>query len=130
MRGRSRKLVAHASSIEIGRRRRPTTDEYPIGSGARIEKELRSLGRDEFLAMLAHELRNPLAPIRTAVQVFREVPLPDPRLESARDTIERQVDQLSRLVDELVDVARLTRGMVRLRRERVGVDRIVSAAVE
>lgn len=125
------KLAALTSEpAETGAFRRAETDEHPIGTGARIDAELGPLGRDEFLAMLAHELRNPLAPIRTAVQVFREVELSDTRLESARDTIERQVDQLSRLVDDLVEVARLTRGLIQLRGERIAIDRVVTEAVD
>ena len=59
---------------------------------------------DEFLAMLAHEFRNPLAPIRSAVEIMRVIGQKDHALEKAREMISRQVDQLSRLVDQLLDV--------------------------
>jgi PAS domain S-box-containing protein len=86
--------------------------------------------KDEFLAMLAHELRNPLAPIRNAVQIFRVKGSPVPELQWARDVIDRQVQQMTRLVDDLLDVSRITKGKIELRRERVDLATIVSAAVE
>ncbi len=71
--------------------------------------------------MLAHELRNPLAPIRTAVQLMRFKELPEEQRVRARDIIERQVDQLVRLIDDLMDVSRITRGMITLHREPIDV---------
>src|SRR5207237_8584743 len=65
--------------------------------------------KDEFLAMLAHELRNPLAPIRTATEVLRLIGPHDANLAAARDLIERQVTHLARLVDDLLDVSRISR---------------------
>ena len=67
--------------------------------------------------MLAHELRNPLAPIRNAVQLMRMKPLQDPQLVWSRDVIERQLSQLTRLVDDLLDVSRITRGKINLTRQ-------------
>ncbi|HYV06050.1 MAG TPA: ATP-binding protein, partial [Blastocatellia bacterium] len=86
--------------------------------------------KDEFLAMLAHELRNPLAPIRNAVHIFRRVGPPSPELQWANDVIDRQVHQMTRLVDDLLDVSRITRGKIELRKERVELSSIVSSAVE
>jgi signal transduction histidine kinase len=86
--------------------------------------------KNEFLAMLAHELRNPLAPILNAAQLMRLRGLGDPALAWARDVVERQAQHLTRLVDDLVDVARLTRGRVELRRQEVTLAEIVSRAVE
>jgi PAS domain S-box-containing protein len=85
--------------------------------------------KDEFLAMLSHELRNPLAPIRNAVHVLQTF---DTGVEigQAREVIERQVTHLARLVDDLLDVSRITRGKVALRPELVGLDEIVARAVE
>ncbi len=83
--------------------------------------------KDEFLAVLSHELRNPLAPIRNAVELLRGGEAGRGR---ARDVIERQVAQLSRLVDDLLDVSRITRGKVTLRRERVSLSEVVARAVE
>jgi PAS domain S-box-containing protein len=81
--------------------------------------------RNEFLAMLAHELRNPLAPVRNALQILR---LPDTQpaiAEWARAMIDRQIGHLARLIDDLLDMSRLTRGLVRLKRERLDLGRLV-----
>jgi len=86
--------------------------------------------KDEFLAMLAHELRNPLAPIRTAVQLLRLKELAEPHRSRARDVIERQVEHLVNLIDDLLDVSRITRGMITLQLEPVLLGAIVARAVE
>ncbi|OLE79012.1 MAG: hypothetical protein AUF76_17900 [Acidobacteria bacterium 13_1_20CM_2_65_9] len=86
--------------------------------------------KDEFLAMLAHELRNPLAPIRTAVQLLRLKELGESQRTRARDVIERQVEHLVRLIDDLLDVARITRGMITLHREPVLIGAIIARAIE
>jgi PAS domain S-box-containing protein len=95
-------------------------------------RELKESGRmkDEFLATLAHELRNPLAPIRNAADILKQHGPRDPELVWARQVIERQAEHLSRLVDDLLDVSRITRGKIELRRERIPVSVIVSSAVE
>jgi PAS domain S-box-containing protein len=85
--------------------------------------------KDEFLAMLSHELRNPLAPIRNAVHVLQEVE-GGPELGMARDVIDRQVTHLARLVDDLLDVSRITRGKVALRREPLVLSEVIARAVE
>ncbi|HKV08688.1 MAG TPA: MEDS domain-containing protein [Thermoanaerobaculia bacterium] len=95
---------------------------------AELQSALR--GRDEFLAMLAHELRNPLAPIRNATQVIQLLGSTDNHLSWARDVIDRQVRQLARLVDDLLDVSRVTRGKVELHREEVDVTAVIAQAVE
>jgi signal transduction histidine kinase len=86
--------------------------------------------KDEFLATLAHELRNPLAPIRNAVELLRIMNPPDPELRDARDIIERQVRQMTRLVDDLLDVSRITSGKINLQRERVTLRTVLTDAVE
>jgi signal transduction histidine kinase len=86
--------------------------------------------KDEFLAILAHELRNPLAPIRTAVQLLRNRELPEAHSMRTREVIERQVQHLVCLIDDLLDVSRITRGMITLQRERVLIDAVVARAVE
>jgi signal transduction histidine kinase len=86
--------------------------------------------KDEFLAILAHELRNPLAPIRTAVQLLRKRDLAEAQNTRAREVIERQVQHLVCLIDDLLDVSRITRGMITLQRERVLIDAVVARAVE
>jgi CheY-like chemotaxis protein/two-component sensor histidine kinase len=80
--------------------------------------------------MLAHELRNPLAPIRNAVEILRMLDIPDPNICWANDVIARQVEQLVRLVDDLLDISRITGGKIQLRREPVDVAVAVARAVE
>ena len=77
--------------------------------------------KDNFIATLAHELRNPLAPIRNAVQLLRSGGHDDPQLAWCRDVIDRQVTQMARLLEDLLDVSRLTRGQFALRRERLAL---------
>jgi signal transduction histidine kinase/PAS domain-containing protein len=86
--------------------------------------------KDEFLAILAHELRNPLAPIRNAVQIYRAKGPSVPELQWATDVIDRQVHQMTRLVDDLLDVSRITTGKIELRKERVELAVVVNSAVE
>ncbi len=96
-----------------------------------IEAELQDadVRKDEFLATLAHELRNPLAPIRNAVQIMQLTR--DERVhENARKIIERQLRQMVHLVDDLLDVSRISQGKVELRREQADVSDVVVAAVE
>jgi PAS domain S-box-containing protein len=75
--------------------------------------------KSEFLAVLSHELRNPLAPLRNAVHLLGRVPADAPQARRAREVIERQVDHLARLVDDILDVTRLSRGKVTLARQRL-----------
>jgi signal transduction histidine kinase/CheY-like chemotaxis protein len=87
--------------------------------------------KDEFLAMLAHELRNPLAPISNANELLgRILSVPDPRVESAIATTKRQVAQLRRLVDDLLDVSRVTQGRIELQRRPIEVAHIIVPAIE
>ncbi|SOE97189.1 PAS domain S-box-containing protein [Burkholderia sp. D7] len=86
--------------------------------------------KDEFLAMLSHELRNPLAPISNAVRLLRLYKNEDPIQQRVRIIIERQVVQLTRLVDDLMEVSRITTGRIKLRREVVAMSAIVEHAVE
>jgi signal transduction histidine kinase/ActR/RegA family two-component response regulator len=86
--------------------------------------------KDEFLAMLSHELRNPLAPIRNAVEVIRRLGPGEPMLAMARDIIDRQATHLARLVDELLDVSRISQGKIALRKESVELGRVVMQSVE
>jgi signal transduction histidine kinase/AmiR/NasT family two-component response regulator len=86
--------------------------------------------KNEFLAMLGHELRNPLAPIRNAVKVMKQLGANDPELCWARDVVDHQVRQMAQLVDDLLEISRVTSGKVRLQRETVDVATIVAYAVE
>ncbi|MBL0421362.1 PAS domain S-box protein [Ramlibacter sp. AW1] len=74
--------------------------------------------KDEFIALLAHELRNPLAPVRTAVEILRRLGGDEPRHDRARAVIERQVGHMARLIDDLLDVSRIARGKLALQKER------------
>ncbi|MFN0196601.1 MAG: ATP-binding protein [Planctomycetaceae bacterium] len=86
--------------------------------------------KDEFLAMLGHELRNPLAPINNAVQLLGLQENEGKVQQQARTIIERQVGQLTRLVDDLLEVSRITTGRIHLQNERIGLNGIVERAVE
>ncbi len=86
--------------------------------------------KDEFLAMLAHELRNPLAPVRSALEVLRLSEGDLISMQGAREVIERQVRHMVRLIDDLMDVSRITRDKIKLRKERISLDEVVGAAVE
>lgn len=99
---------------------------------ARTEDMLRENDRrkDEFLATLAHELRNPLAPIRNSLHILRLTNGGDPASEQVCDMIERQVGHLVRLVDDLLEVSRITRGKVELRMEPVEIAAVIRSAVE
>ena len=86
--------------------------------------------KDEFLAMLSHELRNPLAPISNAVRLLRMQKNDDPVQVQARNVIERQVGQLNHLVDDLLEISRITTGRVQLRQERIALNGVVERAAE
>ena len=80
--------------------------------------------------MLSHELRNPLVPIRNALYVLNAKGSPDPDIVAMRELMQRQVDHLIRMVDDLLDVSRMTRGLIELRREAVPASDVISAALE
>lgn len=86
--------------------------------------------RDAFLATLAHELRGPLAPIRNAVAILGRKGSQDPEVAWSQGVIERQIDQLSRLIDDLLDIERISRGKFLLRRERVPLEVAIDMALE
>ena len=114
-------LVFH----EISERRR--LDQLQRDRIGELEREAQL--KDEFLAMLAHELRNPLAPLLTLSALLARSPGPE-MISRVRAVLERQVRQLSRLVDDLLDVSRITRGKIDLRREVVDVVPLIKAALE
>jgi signal transduction histidine kinase/ActR/RegA family two-component response regulator len=99
---------------------------------SKSEEALRLADRrkDDFLAMLAHELRNPLAPIRNAVHLFKIKSPSDPDLVWGRDVIDRQVAQMSRLLDDLLDVSRISHNRLELRLQRVDLESILTSAIE
>ena len=103
-----------------------------VADRTRAEEALKDADRrkDEFLATLAHELRNPLAPVRNALEIMK-LAAADPRaLALARGMMERQVAQMVRLIDDLLDVSRITRGKLRLVRERLDFHAVLDAALE
>ena len=103
-----------------------------IGRLKRVETELRQNDqrKNEFLATLAHELRNPLAPLRNGLEVLKLAGHNAPTSERAREMMERQMLQLVRLVDDLLDVSRVSRGKVELRRERIELAAVLRNAIE
>jgi len=86
--------------------------------------------KDEFLASLAHELRNPLAPIRNAVAILARKGPQDPEVAWSQSVIERQIDQLSRLIDDLLDIEKISRGKFALKKEYVALEVVVDMALE
>jgi signal transduction histidine kinase/ActR/RegA family two-component response regulator len=98
----------------------------------RSERALREADRrkSEFLAILAHELRNPLAPIRNAVEILRRSNDDGATVRSTSEMLERQIDHMVRLVDDLLDLSRITRGQIEIRRQRVDLSSIPNQGVE
>jgi signal transduction histidine kinase/CheY-like chemotaxis protein len=127
-------VLAHANPIrdESGKLIGAVNVLVDISDRKRIEDALREADRskNEFLATLAHELRNPLAPLRNAVQVLRMQDTHSPDAQWAIEVIERQTQQMTRLVDDLLDVSRITRNRLELRRERVALENVLRVAVE
>jgi PAS domain S-box-containing protein len=103
-----------------------------VTSRKQVEDELRAANRqkDQFLAMLAHELRNPLAPIMTAAQLLKVGTLDARSIANASEIIVRQASHMTDLVNDLLDVSRVTRGLVALEKEELDLNVIVAAAVE
>jgi signal transduction histidine kinase/DNA-binding response OmpR family regulator len=97
---------------------------------AQVELQEANRRKDEFLAMLSHELRNPLAPIRNALEVIRRIAPPDPKFGWAGDVMDRQVRHLTRLVEELLDVARISQGKIQLNKEPVDLAAVIAQSVE
>jgi signal transduction histidine kinase/ActR/RegA family two-component response regulator len=97
---------------------------------ARAQLQTADRQKDEFLAMLAHELRNPLAPIRNAGEVLSRTGAANAHAKAAIDIVQRQVANLTRLVDDLLDVSRITQGRIELRRRPVQLADVIAQAVE
>ncbi|HMM74837.1 MAG TPA: ATP-binding protein [Gammaproteobacteria bacterium] len=98
----------------------------------RAERALREADRrkSEFLAMLAHELRNPLAPIRNGMEILRRLRGEDRQVKPVTDMMQRQIAHMERLVDDLLDVSRISRGTIELRRETIELAAVIHRAVE
>jgi signal transduction histidine kinase/ActR/RegA family two-component response regulator len=134
---RTARRRAEDHAREADRRRRELEEE--MLQRRRLEEELHQRAeqlaeadrrKDEFLATLGHELRNPLAPLRSAVGVMQMLAVNDPKLREARDVIDRQLRQLTCLVDDLLDVSRISRGKIVLQKEPIELAEIVARAVE
>jgi len=132
----SRAMLMHDESGSLDRWFGTCTDIQDLKG---LHEELRMVAarlseadrrKDEFLATLAHELRNPLAPIRTGLEVMKMIKDDPVTLEEVRETMERQTHQLITLVDDLLDVSRITRGKFELRRSRVLLGDAVKTAAE
>ncbi|MGH8665665.1 MAG: PAS domain S-box protein [Burkholderiales bacterium] len=105
---------------------------FDITDRKRTEEALKETDRrkDEFLATLSHELRNPLAPLKNSLHLLRMLSSPDARTSAVHEMMERQVNHLVRLVDDLLEMSRISRGVLELRPERVDLSAIVRNAVE
>jgi signal transduction histidine kinase len=130
-----RRVAARTAALEAANR----ALESEIAERRQLEETLRKRAheladldrrKDEFLAMLAHELRNPLVPILNAVELIQLRGNLDPDVQRARDIISRQAGQMARLVDDLLESSRITRGKIELRMEQVDLARIAEHAVE
>ena len=116
--------VSHVTVDEVEHRTLIVTDMSTL---TKVQRESQS--KDEFLAMLAHELRNPLAPIRTGLQVLRLQP-GEEAAERTREMMERQVAHMVRIIDDLLDVSRVSRGKIELKKELIDLKAIIALAVE
>ena len=132
--GQRRTVMAHANPIRDGSGKvlGAVNVLVDITEHKHAEDALKTADRskNEFLAILAHELRNPLAPIRNAVQILNREGTLAPESQWALSAIERQVRQLARLIDDLVDVARITSNRLELRTERVDLASVLRSAIE
>ncbi len=124
-------IFVHGFDVTEQVRARQRMEEL-IKERERAEEALREADRrkNEFLAMLGHELRNPLAPVRNAVYIMRQPDVPPAELARARDIVDRQISHLARLVDDLLDLSRISRGKILLRKERLDLVELVRAAAE
>jgi signal transduction histidine kinase len=120
-------ITAYLTACRLHEQEAQIVSEHEAGRAA---AETENRAKDEFLAMLAHELRNPLMAIRIAMQTIRGQAERDSIVQRARDVVERHVKHLARLLDDLLDVSRLTRSKIELRKETVTLQMIVAEALE
>ncbi|MBA4189585.1 MAG: hybrid sensor histidine kinase/response regulator [Planctomycetaceae bacterium] len=120
-------LVQHRAATELERKVNARTEEL-----ARVNEALRDASRrkDEFLSTLGHELRNPLAPILNGLEIMRLAADNPAIIARQRDRLERQVNQLTRLVEDLLDVSRITTGKLRLNHEPITLSEVIETAIE
>jgi PAS domain S-box-containing protein len=129
---RGRVVEYQAVGRDVTALKRAEEEHRQLVAQKRVETALREADRrkDEFIAMLAHELRNPLAPVVSALEIVRGLDLHDETFQWARDVIGRQVAQLRRLVDDLLDLSRISRGSINVRMEPLDLRSAISQAVE
>ena len=129
---KTRELESMARDLEQRVRDRTAELELSTEQLRQSEEELRQADRhkDEFLALLAHELRNPIAPIRNAARILMLRSSADPELLWNIQIIDRQVNHLTRLIDDLLDLSRVSRGRLELRRSRVTLSEVIESAIE
>ena len=124
--GRSGKRYVGSLAVDITERKRLEEElEQRIAELKEADRR-----KDEFLAMLSHELRNPLAPIANAVQILKTLDGTDPKLRWCRDLIDQQISLMSRLMEDLLDVSRITRDRLPLRKQLVELSTVVDEAVQ
>jgi PAS domain S-box-containing protein len=124
-------LPQHADEVAIANEELRVLNEQLQGKLAELDAAQQAdRKKTQFLAILAHELRNPLAPILTAAHVVRASTAQDPVLDQARRTVERQVKHLARLLDDLLDISRISQGKIELRRAAVDLAAATAEAVE
>lgn len=129
---RTERQLVESSALAREALRRQRELEAEIAQRKRAEKMLKDADRrkDEFLAMLAHELRNPLAPIRNAISILQQLMPEEKPFRQPLEVLDRQARQLADLVDDLLDVSRITRGQIKLRKQILELAEIVAQAVE
>jgi signal transduction histidine kinase len=120
-------LQQHRYEAELEREVRLRTEELNRANAALRDEDRR---KNDFIAMLAHELRNPLAPIRNALEIMRLAAADPDAVEQSRLMLERQVGQMVRLIDDLLDVSRITTGKLRIELEAVHLGAVIESAVE
>ncbi len=123
-------VSALRSAIRARRRQYQVRDQLRTIRAAQESLRDESRRKDEFLAILAHELRNPLAPITTALHLLRHPGISPAETKSAFDMMARQVTHMVRLVDDLLDLSRISRGIIELRLEELDLGAVMSAAIE
>jgi signal transduction histidine kinase len=119
-----------ATALENARLYRNLHREMQRARQAEERLQEASRRKDEFLAMLSHELRNPLAPIRNAAEVMRRIAPDDAGIAWAREVVERQVTHLAQLVDDLLDVSRITQGKISLKKEPVELGKVIQHSID
>ncbi|MET0856480.1 MAG: ATP-binding protein, partial [Telluria sp.] len=121
---------AEASLLALAETQQALEESRDVLTHANAELARADHKKDEFLATLAHELRNPLAPLQNVLHILKLKAIDDPQLIWAREVFERQMQQMSHLVDDLMDVSRITQGRVELRCERIEVASAMQSAIE